>query len=156
MSDVSTPFLTHALRHLPSTRTLDRSTPPAVVTTSSIPAATTASLVPFKHERPFSSGHRGVTTWYTTQSHSDALGPPSGIPEVAGNLYIHRNISTSTDQVWLFSREARWTVIPSGMKINHPTVVDRVLNIRSDGSPNWVTNAGFTNVQGRKARITDV
>ena len=133
----------------------DRSTPSVVVPSSSTSAAVTTvvSLVPFKHERPFPSGHRGATTWYTTQSYSNVLGPPSGIPEVAGNLYIHKNITTSTQQIWLFDRDARWTAVPDDAKVNHPTAADRVLSIRADGSPSWVTATGFTTMQGRRARI---
>jgi hypothetical protein len=80
------------------------------------------------------------------------LGPPSGIPEVAGNLYVHKNLSSSTQQIWMFGREAQWTAVPDGAKVNHPTVVDRILSIRSDGSPNWVTATGFANAQNRKTR----
>ncbi|KAF9778510.1 hypothetical protein BJ322DRAFT_1025198 [Thelephora terrestris] len=120
------------------------------------PLAATVSLVPFKHERPFPSGHRGATIWYSTQSYSDVLGPPSGIPGIAGNLYIHKNLSTSTQQIWLFDRDARWITVSGVAKAIHPTIVDRVLSIRSDGSPNWVTTAGFTNVQSRLKTRTDV
>ena len=120
------------------------------------PSSTAVSLVPFKHERPFSSGHRGSTIWYSTQSYSNVSGPPSGIPEVAGHLYIHKNLSNSTQQVWLFSREARWIHTPNDMKVIHPTIVDRVLSLRSDGSPNWVTAVGFANVRGRGGGIPNV
>ncbi|KAF9786229.1 hypothetical protein BJ322DRAFT_1108084 [Thelephora terrestris] len=138
------------------TRTMDRSTPFVVSSSTSTPVAATVSLVPFKHERPFPSGHRGATIWYSTQSYSDVLGPPSGIPGIAGNLYIHKNLSTSTQQIWLFDRDARWITVSGVAKAIHPTIVDRVLSIRSDGSPNWVTTTGFTNVQSRLKTRTDV
>jgi len=57
--------------------------------------------------------------------------------------------------MWLFGREARWTGVPDGAKVTHPTVVDRMLSLRSDGSPSWVTSAGFMNVQGRRARTSE-
>ena len=113
-------------------------------------------MIPFKHERQFSSGLRGATIWYTTQSYFDVSGPSSGIPEVAGNIYIHKNLSTSTQQIWMFDREARWTAVLGDAKVNHPTVVDRILSIRSDGSPNWVTAAGFANALSRRVRVSDV
>ena len=94
-------------------------------------------------------------TWFATQSHSNVTGPPRGLPEVAGHLYIHRNISISTRQVWLFNRDARWNVVADGAKTVHPTLPDRVLSFRSDGTPNWVTITGFTTVQGRKARASE-
>ncbi|KAF9653291.1 hypothetical protein BDM02DRAFT_3182831 [Thelephora ganbajun] len=144
-----------SIRPLERTRTLDQSTP-SIVVPSSTPTIAAVSLVPFRHERPFTSGHRGVTIWYTTQSYSDISGPPSGIPGVAGNLYVHKNLSTSTQQIWLFGREAQWTVVPDDMRVTHPSVGDWMLSVRSDGSPNWVTAAGFTNLKARKARISDV
>jgi len=150
-------FYPRILRQLSSTRTLDELTPSVDITPSSTSKITAAiSLVPFKHERPFSSGHRGATIWYTTQSFSDVSAPPDGMPEAAGDLYIHRNLSTSAQQIWMFGRDARWTVVPHDTKVNHPTVVDRVLSIRSDGSPNWVTAAAFTNVQCRRARTPGI
>ena len=83
------------------------------------------------------------------------MGPPSGIPELAGNLYIHKNILTSAHQIWMFDRVAQWVLIPDDARVSHPTIAGRMLSIRSDGSPNWVTPTGFANAQSRRVRISD-
>ena len=102
------------------------------------------------------SGLRGSTVWYTTQSYSDMLEPPSGIPELVGSLYIHKNLSIPAHQIWMFDREARWVPVPDDARVNHPTVAGRMLSIRSDGSPNWVSATGFANVKNRRVNRISV
>jgi hypothetical protein len=77
---------------------------------------------------------------------------------VGGYLYIHRNLSDATYQVWLFGINAQWTSIPSDAKIAHPLISDRVLSIRADGTPSWVTVVGFASIQSRKgrARVSEI
>lgn len=36
--------------------------------------------------------------------------------------------------------------------VKHPTISDRILLVRSDGIPSWLTKVGYTAVQGRKER----
>ena len=78
--------------------------------------------------------------------------PPSGLQVVAGTLYIHMNISKKSRQVWLFDTDAGWKVVNDVARISHPSYRDRVLNIRSDGTPGWVTPAPATNGHGRRVR----
>ena len=134
-----------------SQRTLD---PPATSSHNPIPTSSTApvisgSLTPHRHERTFSSGPRGTTIWYTTESHTDVLAPPA-VPAVAGHIYVHTNMTTTVRQMWLYDASARWIVVTDQMKVAHPTLSDRVLSIRSDGTPNWVTPAGFVSTQHRR------
>ena len=59
-------------------------------------------------------------------------------------------------QVWFYDANARWVAVTGELKITHPTLSDRVLSIRSDGTPNWITPAGFTSTQYRRDRAKPV
>ena len=115
-------------------------------------ALPSSSPVPFKHERPFPSGARGATVWYTTESSHDMSIPPSGLQVIAGTLYIHTNTSKKSRQVWFFDADAGWKIINDVARISHPSYRDRLLNIRFDGTPSWVTSTPATNGHGRRAR----
>ena len=142
--------LTHGSR---SQRMPDLPAVPLPNPTSSVAPA--ISITPHRHERAFSSGPRGSTIWYTTESHADVVEPPA-VPAVAGHIYVHTNISTMIRQVWFYDANARWVAVVDETKIAHPTLSDRVLSIRSDGTPNWITPAGFTSTQHRRDRTRPV
>ncbi|KAF9784447.1 hypothetical protein BJ322DRAFT_1109157 [Thelephora terrestris] len=109
-------------------------------------------LIPFKHDRPFPSG-RGTTTWYSTESSGEVHSPPSGLRVDAGDLYIHKNLSNSSFQTWLYGVDGRWRRLKTdGTKIPHPIYLERSLSLRSDGTPNWVASVRFAAVQTRKDR----
>ena len=55
-------------------------------------------------------------------------------------------------QVWFYDTNARWVPVTNQIKIAHPTLSDRVLSVRSDGTPNWITPSGFTSVQQQRGR----
>ena len=113
----------------------------------SVAPSTSVSPVPFKHERAFPSGGRGVTVWYATQSSSDISGPQQGLHVTVGDLYIHTNTRKESRQIWLFGMDATWRFVSDVGLTTHPSHRDRFLSIRSDGTPNWMCS---TTANGRK------
>ena len=110
-------------------------------------------LIPFKHDRPFSSGARGTTTWYSTESLGEASSPPSGLRVEAGELYIHKNLSSGSFQIWLYGVDGHWRrVSVDGSKVLHPIHSERSLNLRADGTPSWINSVRFATVHLRKDR----
>ena len=45
----------------------------------------------------------------------------------------------------------------AGDKVFHPVIADRVLSMRANGTPSWITAASYTTIKGRKekARATE-
>ena len=37
-------------------------------------------------------------------------------------------------------------------KIYHPVIADRVLSMRANGTPSWITAASYTTMKGRKGK----
>ena len=115
-------------------------------------APETIAPIPIRHQRPFVSGPKGSTVWYTTASNQPISSPPASLPASSGILYIHTNLATKTNQVWLCSINARWIDITTMDSIRHPSVTDRILLLRSDGIPSWLTSTNHATVQSRKER----
>ena len=110
-------------------------------------------LIPFKHDRPFSSGARGATTWYSTESSGEVPTPPLGLRVEAGELYIHKNLSDDSFRVWLYDIDGHWKrVNTDGSKVMHPILSERSLNFRPDGTPSWVNSVRFAAAHSRKDR----
>jgi hypothetical protein len=116
----------------------------------------TASLtpipVPVKHQRPFTSGPKGCTVWYTTALSTPLSSPPASLPATAGVLYIHTNLSTDTKQVWLCNISCNWTDITSAENVKHPSIADRFFLLRSDGIPSWLSGANYAVIQSRREK----
>ena len=124
---------------------------------NSVPVTTTKgppspSLQPSRKTRSFkTSAHsQGETIWMTTASYEELPSPPEPVPEdESGVLYIHRNLSNDTLQVWLLGNEREWATIQLSAKTQHPTFRDRYLAIRLDGTPSWVTLASWYTAKKR-------
>jgi len=104
------------------------------------------TLRPSRKSRPFrrSAHSQGKTVWMTTVSYEDLSNPPEPSPEdEPGLLYIHRNLTDDTLQVWLLENVRQWVTVQLGDKTQHPTFGDRYLAIRLDGTPNWITLASW-------------
>lgn len=134
----------------PSTRTLDRSTPSIILPSSSTPAS---SVSPIKQERPFPSGSPGATAWYSSYSLANLDGPPSNLDPNVGDLYVHNNRATASYTVWLCGLDKSWKLVGVADKVYHPTIVDRVLSMRTNGTPSWITAASYTTIKGRKEKV---
>jgi hypothetical protein len=37
-------------------------------------------------------------------------------------------------------------------KVYHPVITDRVLSMRANGTPSWITAASYTTIKGRKEK----
>ena len=123
------------------------------VATTTAPAPSSLILpVPFKHERPFLTGGRGATVWYATESPRDISSPPSGLQVVAGTLYIHTNTVKDLRQIWMFDTDAGWKMVSDVAQTSHPSCRDRLLNIRFDGTPSWVTSTPATGGTSRRVK----
>lgn len=97
---------------------------------------------PSRKARPFkaSTHSQGSTIWMATDSYENLTDPPAPVSEdEPGILYIHRNLSNDTLQIWLLGDEKRWSSVQSGARTQHPILKDRYLSMRSDGTPSWVT-----------------
>ncbi|KAF9783285.1 hypothetical protein BJ322DRAFT_1021987 [Thelephora terrestris] len=115
-------------------------------------AEATSTPTPFKQQRPFSSGSPGFTTWYTTSSVDNITSPSPGITPEIGELYIHHNRVTDIHHVWLYGINRQWKCVTEQEKVYHPAIEDRVLSLRANGTPNWITTASFTTIRGRKGK----
>ncbi|KAF9646695.1 hypothetical protein BDM02DRAFT_3188596 [Thelephora ganbajun] len=135
-------------RPLESARTLDQSTPSVVIPSLS----TTGSISPIKQERPFPSGSLGVTTWYSSHSLSALHGPAPNLDSNVGDLYVHNNRAEASHQVWLFGLDRSWMHVDVAGKVYHPTIADRVLSMRANGTPSWITAASYTTIKLRKEK----
>ena len=113
----------------------------------------TPSPTPFKQERPFSSGSPGITAWYTSASPNDISTPPAGVIPEVGELYIHHNRLTDIYHVWLYGLDQQWKCVTDIEKVYHPVIEDRVLSMRANGTPNWITAASFTTIRGRRGKV---
>jgi hypothetical protein len=123
--------------------------PPA---TSGPVGAPTPISIPVKHQRPFTSGLKGHTIWYTTESSLPLSSPPPSLPAISGTLYIHTDLSKDTKQTWLCNISCNWIEITTMENVKHPSIADRFLLLRSDGIPSWVTGANHAAIQSRKEK----
>ena len=129
----------------------------AVPLSSTPPTSAPSRLALYKQQRAFSSSSPGVTTWYTTSTAYDIASPPEGVAPVIGDLYIHHNRVTDIYHVWLWGADQQWKSVTGMERVYHPAIDDRVLSMRANGTPNWITTASFTTIRGRKvkARIAE-
>ena len=143
------------LNHPPpaSTETiLQRTSATAASSTSPLVPSTSSSLVPIKHQRPFSSGPRGYTIWYSTESSESIPSPSSDLPTSAGILYLHKNLARGATQIWLCDIRRNWIDITNAQGVKHPSMADRILLLRSDGLPSWLTAASYAATQARREK----
>ena len=142
--------------HLPpaSGPTVEPIVPATSTPSISVPthSTSTVSSVPTRYQRPFSSGPRGHTVWYSTESNEPLVSPSSDLPTSAGILYTHKNLTSGATQVWMCDIRRNWIDITIAQGVKHPSLTDRILLLRSDGLPSWLTSANYAAVQARKER----
>ncbi len=110
------------------------------------------SSLPYQmRQRSFSSNTgSGYTVWYFGKSNSSILFPPA-IPQAkTGHLYIHLDTSRSISQYWMLGTDNQWQRVSPG--VEYPLNHDRVLAIRNNGEPSWITRASTTTTKTRKEK----
>jgi hypothetical protein len=81
-----------------------------------------------------------------------SLLPAPGLDPKVGELYVHTNRTTDHHEVWLFDLSRSWKCVTDVVKVYHPVIADRVLSIRVNGTPSWITAASYMTIRGRKER----
>ncbi|KAI9442133.1 hypothetical protein H4582DRAFT_2109832 [Lactarius indigo] len=103
------------------------------------------------HQRPFSSSSgSGYTIWYFSRSDSSIQSPPVVPQSKTGHLYVHFDASTKTHQYWMLGVGGQWESVSKNSE--YPLNHDRVLSIRSNGEPSWVTRATTNTTDIRKEK----
>jgi hypothetical protein len=133
-----------------SAQVSDRPTGPIAPPAPAPPSS--SAVVPYKQERLFASGSPGITAWYTSTSYDDIPTPSSTLDPKVGDLYVHTNRATDHHEVWLFDLTRNWKRVTNVTKVYHPVIADRVLSIRVNGTPSWITAASYMTIRGRKER----
>ncbi|KAF8271542.1 hypothetical protein EI94DRAFT_1698087 [Lactarius quietus] len=102
-------------------------------------------------QRAFSSNSgSGYTTWYFAKCSLSILMPPT-IPQAkTGHLYVHLDTSRSVFLYWMLSIANQWERVSAGVEspLNH----DRVLAIRANGEPSWITRVSTVTTKTRKEK----
>lgn len=65
---------------------------------------------------------------------------------------MHTNRTTDRHEVWLFDIDRSWKCMTGISKVYHPVIADRVLSIRANGTPSWITAASYATIKGRKEK----
>ena len=113
------------------------------------------AITPQKEARPFRAGSfpRGCTIWYKSSAQYNLATPPCIEDALAeGCLYVHTNTLSGDRQVWIFTADGTWGI--ARKMLPHPSMEDRVLWLRVDGEPSWITRHTYRTYQSR-ARLDD-
>ena len=65
---------------------------------------------------------------------------------------MHTNRTTDCHDIWLFDMSKGWKCVTDVAKVYHPVIADRVLSIRANGTPSWITAASYMTIRGRKEK----
>jgi len=103
------------------------------------------------HQRPFSSSSgSGYTIWYLSRSDSSIQSPPVISQAKTGHLYVHFDTPHKTYQYWMLGVGGQWQSVAKNAE--YPLNHDRVLSIRNNGEPSWVTRATTSTTETRRER----
>ncbi len=103
------------------------------------------------YQRPFSSSSgSGYTIWYSSRSDSSIQSPPVIPQSKTGHLYVHFDALTKTYQYWMLGVGGQWESVTKNAECPHNH--DRVLSIRSNGEPSWVTRATISTTETRREK----
>ena len=115
-----------------------------------------------RFERPFmSSGTCGSTVWYTSSGGPPLRHPAGPTTPNPGDIYIHTDTSTNGLQIWVCPTYGTWKSISAEYDqsylpdrvvraARHPLFNDRVLKMRANGEPSWVTRQTCITLKSRK------
>jgi len=65
---------------------------------------------------------------------------------------VHNNRAEASYEVWLYNLDHSWMRADVEDKVYHPVIADRVLSMRANGTPSWITAASYTTIKGRKEK----
>jgi hypothetical protein len=105
---------------------------------------------PITRRRPFAA-NKGETIWHYTASEGQIPHPPV-INVNRGEVYVHKNLTDGTFQFWLYGQNDCWEVVESSDKIPHPLLPGRVLSLRANGEPGWITTRSYLTLRARKLK----
>lgn len=105
--------------------------------------------VPARTARKFQSSASGETVWWESRSGTDLATPPQNINYTVGDLYIHRNTTDTSIQIWICYEPDVWERVPLEydakfaperviLGLSHPSFKDRRLKLRKNGEPSWI------------------
>ena len=115
-----------------------------------------------KHTRSFQSSNTpGETAWYESSDNSPLVHPDAAIYPNIGDLYLHKDRMTGNFRLWISTIEGHWNNIPIEysqrylpdqilMGVSHPKFNDRLLKLRANGEPSWVTRQTLATLKSRK------
>ena len=65
---------------------------------------------------------------------------------------MHNNRAEASYEVWVCGLDKGWAQVDVADKVYHPIITDRVLSMRANGAPSWITAASYTTIRGRKEK----
>ena len=112
-----------------------------------------------------SSNTPGETVWYESADNIPLVQPDPAICADAGDLYLHKDRTTGNLQIWIATVEGNWSSIPIEyhqkylpdrivVGVLHPKFIDRLLKLRANGEPSWVTRQTLATLKSRKKGAT--
>ena len=126
------------------------SLPPSSVPSSDPVDATTEPSYQMRQRSFSSNSGSGHTIWYFGKSTSSILMPPT-IPQAkTGHIYVHLDSTRNVSSYWMVSTANQWERVSSG--VEYPFNHDRVLAIRANGEPSWITRASTVTTKTRKEK----
>jgi hypothetical protein len=115
-----------------------------------------------RHARLFqSSNTTGETVWYESSDNVPLAHPDAGIRPNMGDLYFHHDRTTGNLQLWMSTSQGPWNSVPIEYiqkylpdrivaGVLHPKFNDRLLKLRANGEPSWVTRQTLATLKSRK------
>ena len=115
-----------------------------------------------RHTRTFQSSNTpGETVWYESSDNAPLVHPDAAICPNIGDLYLHKDRTTGSLQLWVSIIEGRWKSVAVEyiqkylpdrivMGASHPKFNDRLLKLRTNGEPSWVTRQTLATLKSRK------
>lgn len=115
-----------------------------------------------RHARMFQSSNTpGETVWYESSDNVPLAHPDATICPNVGDLYLHRDRTTGNLQLWISTLQGHWSGMPIEyiqkylpdrivIGVSHPKFNDRLLKLRANGEPSWVTRQTLATLKSRK------
>lgn len=115
-----------------------------------------------RHSRVFQSSNvLGETVWYESSDSVPLICPDTAILPHVGDLYLHKDRTTGNLQLWISTVEGLWNTVaieydpryhPDRIMngVSHPKFNDRLLKLRTNGEPSWVTRQTLATLKSRK------